>query len=156
MKYMPIVNQIKGWHMLVVQNQVVLQLDTRATTTPSPAQANRQPSTFKDNRPIPWEERSRDRSKCWYCPEQWSFGHKCAKYEKALYMPFSYRVTVTQMRAPNPQKFTIMLLLPWLPLFIHHQVILLLPQRNKHPHKQLCRSLLRHSMEFPGTPLCQS
>jgi hypothetical protein len=38
----------------------------------------------RDNRPKQVQEKPRDRNKCWYCLEQWVFGHRCANVKSML------------------------------------------------------------------------
>jgi hypothetical protein len=39
----------------------------------------------RDTRPRAPAERPRERGKCWYCPENWSYGHKCNEVKNLLH-----------------------------------------------------------------------
>jgi hypothetical protein len=39
----------------------------------------------RDTRPRPPADRPRERGKCWYCPENWSYGHKCNEVKNLLH-----------------------------------------------------------------------
>jgi hypothetical protein len=38
----------------------------------------------QNNLVVPIEQRNRARRKCWYCPENWTIGHKCQQMQRAL------------------------------------------------------------------------
>lgn len=39
----------------------------------------------RENRQRNGNDRPRERSKCWYCPENWSYGHKCNDVKNLLH-----------------------------------------------------------------------
>jgi hypothetical protein len=77
------------WHARQ-QEQAYLSASKRPTyvvtnSRPSALPHNRQFNNFRDNRPRAPSEKPKERGKCWYCPEQWSFGHKCANMKKIVH-----------------------------------------------------------------------
>jgi hypothetical protein len=39
----------------------------------------------KESRPRNLQEKPKERGKCWYCPEMWSYGHKCNEVKNLLH-----------------------------------------------------------------------
>jgi hypothetical protein len=67
-----------------------LSIHKKQTSAPTQAkQATAQNSTraknFKDNKVRPVADKPRERGKCWYCPEDWTHGHKCANIKSMLH-----------------------------------------------------------------------
>jgi hypothetical protein len=59
-----------------------LSINKKQSNPPTPAkippvqQSNRN-TNFRENRMRPPADRNKEKGKCWYCPEDWTFGHKC-------------------------------------------------------------------------------
>jgi hypothetical protein len=50
-----------------------------------PAQQQARNVNYRENRMKPPVERSKEKGKCWYCLEDWSFGHKCSGIKSMLH-----------------------------------------------------------------------
>jgi hypothetical protein len=61
----------------------------KQANTPIPAkQAQPQPArntVFKENKFRPAADKTKEKGKCWYCPEDWSFGHKCSGIKSTVH-----------------------------------------------------------------------
>jgi hypothetical protein len=64
------------------EDQAYLAVNKRHNTisvTNRPPTGNQiaRPPPPREQRPKPVPNRNKEKGQCWYCPEQWSFGHKC-------------------------------------------------------------------------------
>lgn len=50
---------------------------TTMTIRPVPNQAHNRPMAAKDNRVRNLTDKAQEKGKCWYCPENWTVGHRC-------------------------------------------------------------------------------
>jgi hypothetical protein len=69
------------------QEQSYLSNNKKQNTTPRTTQTNNVNKALpaRDNRQRPLPDKPRERVKCWYCPENWTYGHKCDSVKTLLH-----------------------------------------------------------------------
>jgi hypothetical protein len=69
------------------QEQSYLSNNKKQNTTPMTTQTNNVNKALpaRDNRQRPLPDKPRERGKCWYYPENWTYGHKCDSVKTLLH-----------------------------------------------------------------------
>jgi hypothetical protein len=84
-----------------------LSVHKKQANTPIPAkQAQPQPArntVFRENKFRPAADKTKEKGKCWYCPEDWSFGHKCSGIKSMVHAIEMQGHSDDELEIPPPQ-----------------------------------------------------